>query len=122
LDNADVLWGEDFSQRDKELGVTYLSEIAETAEAHNALALFVYTTAQVHIVRDTYSQPASATVVEEAAAQSGVDWIDASALLSQRSDKNLLYYAQNGHWAAAGHKAIAALLASAIVENELLEK
>jgi lysophospholipase L1-like esterase len=121
LGNIDAMWGEDFTAEDKELGISYLVAIADTAAAHEASTLFLYTTGQVHIFPDTYEAPRSATVVEEAAAQAGVKWVDASAILSQHPAKETLYFAQNGHWTTTGHIAIAEILANTIIEQGLLE-
>ena len=121
LADVDSLWGEDFTDEDRQKGIRNLVEIAETAAAHSAETLFLYTTAQVDILPATYSPPRSRGVVAAAAQQGNVVWIDGSAALSQHPRKESLYYAQNGHWTAAGHRAIAEIVAAAIIENGLVE-
>jgi lysophospholipase L1-like esterase len=59
-------------------------------------------------------------VVESAANKAGVNWVDASAYLQQQPNKADLYFAQNGHWTAAGHQAIAELLEKVVTESNLL--
>ena len=80
----------------------------------------MYTTGQGHVIQENSEPPRSATVIEKAADLSGVPWIHATQSLRLRADKLNLYYPQNGHWTATGHRAVAKLLCSKIVECELV--
>ena len=59
--------------------------------------------------------------MQETAAAAGVPWLDLAAHLRQRDDRLELYYPQDGHWTAAGHRAVARFLADEIARLGLLE-
>jgi lysophospholipase L1-like esterase len=121
LNRVDALWGEDFSEEDAQLGTDLLVQIAQTSADLGAKSLFLYTTGQAQVIQDTYERPRSATVVENAAHQAIVPWIDAAKQLHQRPDRHQMYYAKDGHWTPAGHQAIAEILANEIVELGLID-
>jgi lysophospholipase L1-like esterase len=121
LNQVDMLWGEDFTKEDAELGVDLLIQIAETSRNLGAQSLFLYTTGQAQVLQDIYERPRSATVVENAAQQADVPWIDAAEQLQQLPDRYQLYYAKDGHWTSTGHQEIAEILADEIIELGLIE-
>jgi lysophospholipase L1-like esterase len=120
LGGIDARWGEDFSAEDARRGRDLLVELASTARERGAAVLFLYTTSQAQVVAESYHPPRSAAVVEAAAVEAGVPWLDASAALQSRDDRLELYYPKDGHWTAQGHTAIAEILASRIVELDMV--
>jgi lysophospholipase L1-like esterase len=120
LAQVDTLWGEDFTEEDAELTTNLLVQIAQTARQLGAQSLLLYTTGQGHVIQDNYETPPSAAVVERAAKQADVPWINATESLRHRADKLGLYYPKNGHWTAAGHRAAAELLYREIVDQGLV--
>jgi lysophospholipase L1-like esterase len=120
LGGIDALWGEDFSAEDARRGRDLLVQIAHEARELGATTLFLYTTGQAQVVGNTYSPLRSSAVVEAAAAEAGVPWIDASAALQSRSDRLELYYPKDGHWTAQGHSAIAEILEGKLVKLDLV--
>jgi lysophospholipase L1-like esterase len=121
LQDVDALWGEDFSQEEAELGVKLLVQVAEAAQKIGANTLFLYTTGQAHVIQDLYVPPKSLKVVENAAKEANVIWIDSARWLNQNPDKYSLYFPKNGHWTSLGHAAMAELLAETITEQYLIE-
>ena len=108
--DSDV-WGEGYSQEQGELGTALLIDIANLAADHSAETVLLYTTGQSVVIQPTYEQLNSAGVVAEAAAGSGAEWLDVSELLQERPDRTSLFYAQDGHWTALGHLAVAEIIA-----------
>jgi hypothetical protein len=121
LQDMDALWGEDFSQEDAELGVDLLVQIAETSNKLGANTLFLYTTGQAHVIQEVYTPPKSIMVIENAAKEANVPWIDTAHWLNQHPDKYSLYYPKNGHWTPMGHTAIADLLDETLAVQSLIE-
>lgn len=106
-----VLWGEDFSAEEAELGERLLEELADVAAEQGARTLFLYTTGQAHVLTGSSATLASRKVLETAADSAGVPWIDVSAELAKRADKLDLHYKKDGHWTPQGHAAVAEVLA-----------
>ena len=121
LGNVDSLWGEDFTEEQAQLGVTYLVKIADKADELNANCIFLYSTGKAHATQDVYKQPKSARIVIEASRQANVPWIDSAKLLSMDDQKHSYYYPGNGHWTPEGHAAIARMLEEYILELSLIE-
>lgn len=121
LRQVDVLGEENFSKEDAQVGTELLVQIARTATELGAQSLFLYTTGQAQIIQDSYERPRSASVVENAAQQALVPWVDAAQQLQQRPDRYQLYYAMDGHWTPAGHRAMAEILADELMELGLIE-
>ncbi len=114
VDTAPALADEDFSEEEAALGSQLLIELTQTARGLGADVLLLYTTGQSAVIRDGYTPLPSLNVVREAANAAQAAWVDAAAVLQQRPDRLELYYPLDGHWTAAGHRAIAELLAQEI--------
>lgn len=121
LGEIDSLWGEDFTEEQAQLGITYLVKIANKANELNANCIFLYTTGKAHATQDIYAQPKSASIVIEASRQANVPWIDSAKLLSMDDQKHNYYYPKNGHWTPEGHTAIARILEQYILEMNLID-
>ncbi len=123
LGDADVLWGEDFTAEDARLGTELLVQIADEARALGAETLLLYTTGQASLYEDgsAYEPLRSAAVVEDAAREAGVPWIDGAQRLQAWDDRDGLYFRLNGHWTAAGQAAIADILAREIARLGIIE-
>lgn len=121
LGKIDSLWGEDFTEEQAQLGITYLVKIADKANELNANCIFLYTTGKAHATQDVYEQPKSARIVIDASRQANVPWIDSAKLLSMDDQKHNYYYPKNGHWTSEGHAAIARILEEYILELSLIE-
>jgi lysophospholipase L1-like esterase len=121
LGNIDSLWGEDFTEEQAQLGITYLAKIADKANELNANCIFLYSTGKAHATQDVYEQPKSARIVIDASRQANVPWIDSAKLLSMDDQKHNYYYPKNGHWTPEGHAAIARILEEYILELSLIE-
>ena len=119
--DINALWGEDFSQEDAKLGQELLVQIAKTSEGLGAECLLLYTTGQAQVIQGTYDRPRSAEVVADAAQIAEVPWIDVSAEMHERSDRNSFYYHQNGHWTPEGHRVVAEILAKDIIQLGLVQ-
>ncbi len=111
VDARGTLWGEAFSAEQARLGRRLLSDVAHVADSLGARTLFLYTTGQISVIQDEYETLPSRTVVAEAADRADVPWVDVTDRLRQRSDRGTLYYPVNGHWTAAGHRAVAEIVA-----------
>jgi len=122
-DRLGDLWqnGEDFSPEDAERTVRYLREIAATAEELGATPLFLFTTGQDQVLTPDPEPLRSAAVVERAAAEAGVPWLDVTPRLRRREDRDRLFYPRDGHWTATGHRAVAEILHRELVALGYLE-
>ena len=116
----DSMWGEAFDENMATLGQELLVEIASTSDRIDAETLFLYSSGQNLVVAENYIPPATQTVVAAAARQSNTPWLDLTEQLQARDDRLELYYPQDGHWNAAGHRAVANILESAV--QPLLDK
>ncbi len=115
VDQVEALWGEDFPEDAGKATTGYLIEVAEEARRLGADPLFLYTTGQNYVVSDHYEPPKSGELLAAAAKKAGVPWIDITPLLRARPDRYELFYALDGHWNAAGHRAIAEILAEQLI-------
>jgi hypothetical protein len=114
VDQVEALWGEDFPADAGKVTIGYLIEVAEEARRLGADPLFLYTTGQNYVVSDDYELPKSGALLAAAARDAEVSWIDVTPHLRARPDRYELFYALDGHWSAAGHRAIAEILAEQI--------
>jgi lysophospholipase L1-like esterase len=121
LGKVDALWGENFSEEEAQAGTMLLVQIAETARELGAAPLFLYTTGQAHAMQELYKQPRSAEIVNQAAQQAQVHWIDSAYLLSLDENKYAFYYPKDGHWTLDGHTAIAKILETHLLDLGLIK-
>ena len=120
---AGSLWetGESFSSEDASRTRHLLEEVVRTAEELGARSMLVYTTGQDRILSPSYEPLPSRKVVEEAAAAAGVPWVDVTPPLRDRAERLELFFRHNGHWTAAGHRAVAEVVADELVSRGLID-
>lgn len=114
--------GEGFTARDKETAVELLIGAGRAAADLGAGVLFVYTTGQDRVLSESYEAGRSQLVVAEAARAVGAHWIDATPGLRSHPERRTLFYPRDGHWTAAGHRAVADILCREIVSLGLVER
>jgi hypothetical protein len=78
--------------------------------------VLVYTTGKAQVIAGDGAALPSAGVMASAASESGVPWIDMTAELRKRPDRQELYFIRDGHWTAAGQRAVAEVLAERLPE------
>ena len=118
--HVDALWGEDFSDDDAVLTQELLEQVATTAHRGGARALFLYSTAKTAMMGSTYVVPRSRAVLQQAAQNTGAMWVDLNELMREHERPHRFYFVRDGHWSPAGHRVIAEILASRIVDLSLL--
>lgn len=106
------LLGENFTAQDAERVQRLIAEIATIADGLGARLLVLYTTSKAHVIGDAYVEPPSRTVIETAAEAAGIPWLDVTPALRDRDDRLELFFRLDGHWSAAGHRAIAEIVAA----------
>jgi lysophospholipase L1-like esterase len=120
VDDVDALWGEDFPEEAGKITKEFLLEIAQEARRLGADPLFVYTTGQNYVVSERYELPRSGALVAAAAEDAEVPWIDVTPHFRGRSDRYDLFYALDGHWNGAGHRALAEVLADEMLAFDVI--
>jgi len=111
LGGVAAMWGEDFTPEDADLTTRLLVLLARQAEAMEVPVVLLYTTGKAQVIAGEGEPLPSAAVVAAAAAKADVPWIDMLTELRARSDRQELYFVRDGHWTAAGHQAVAEVLA-----------
>ena len=111
LGGVAAMWGEDFTAEDSGRTKGLLVMLAAEAKAMGVPIVLVYTTGKAQVIAGDGASLPSAGVMAGAAAEAGVPWIDMTAELRRRPDRQELYFVRDGHWTAAGHRAVAEVLA-----------
>jgi hypothetical protein len=120
LGGVAAMWGEDFTPQDAERTERLLVMLAREAKAMGVPIVLVYTTGKAQVIAGDGAPLPSAGVMARAAAEAGVPWIDMTAELRDRPDRQELYFMRDGHWTAAGHRAVAEVLARRLPAMGLL--
>lgn len=115
-----AMWGEDFSPKDADRTRRLLVLLAREAQQMGVPIVLLYTTGKARIIADDAADLPSAAVMAAAAAEADVPWIDMARELRLRSDRQWLHFVRDGHWTAAGHQAVAEVLAERLAELGLL--
>lgn len=115
-----AMWGEDFTPEDAGRTRRLLVLLAREAQQMGVPVVLVYTTGKAQVIaRDAADLP-SASVMAAAVAEAGVPWIHMTRELRRRHDRQELYFIRDGHWTAAGHQAVAEVLAQRLAELGVL--
>jgi hypothetical protein len=72
------------------------------------------------VVSGRYELPRSGAVVAAAAEDAKVPWVNVTPRFRERSDRYDLFYALDGHWNAAGHRALAEVLADEMLALDVV--
>jgi lysophospholipase L1-like esterase len=110
LGGVEAMWGEDFTASDSAQTRSLIALLAAEAKAMGIPVVFLYTTGKAQVIAGDGSPLRSAAVMASAASDAGVPWIDMTAELRKRPDRQRLYFVRDGHWTAAGHRAVAEVL------------
>jgi lysophospholipase L1-like esterase len=114
LGEDDRVDGPAVSESDLDRTRDLLESIVRTARSLGADCVLVHSTGQAGILSEDYVEARAASTVRDAAARTGATWIDAARGLQAREDRNRMHYPRDGHWTAAGHRAVAELLEDTI--------
>jgi hypothetical protein len=116
------MWGEDFTPEDADLTRRLLVLLAREAQSMEVPVVLVYTTGKAQVIAGDGSPLPSAAVLAAAAEEAGVPWIDMTRKLRAREDRQELYFVRDGHWSAAGHRAVAEVLADRLDDLGVLSR
>lgn len=120
LGGVAAMWGEDFTPEDAELTRRLLVLLAREAQAMEVPVVLLYTTGKAHVIAGDGAPLPSVAVMAGAAEEAGVPWVDMTQELRARDDRQELYFVRDGHWTAAGHRAVAEVLANRLEELGVL--
>jgi len=120
LGGVAAMWGEDFTPEDADRTRRLLVMLAREAQAMEVPLVLLYTTGKAQVIAGDGSPLPSAAVMAAAAEEAGVPWIDMTRKFRARDDRQELYFVRDGHWSAAGHRAVAEVLAERLPELGVL--
>ena len=108
-----------FTEDDARATTNLLVQIGETAKELGADTLFVFVPDKAKVFSDMYQPSRAANVVQAAAKQANVPWIDLTSELMRRDDRLDLYYSEDSHWTPLGHQVVAQIFSKWIAEHGL---
>ena len=120
LGGVAAMWGEDFTAEDAERTRSLMVLLAREAQAMGVPVIILYTTGKAQVIAGSGDPLPSAAVIAAAAREAGVPWLDMAAELRAREDRQYLYFIRDGHWTAAGHQAVAEVVAERLSELGVL--
>ena len=110
-----------FTEDDARVTTNLLVQIGETAKELGAKPFFVFVPDKAKVFSDIYEPSRAASVVQDAAMQAKVPWIDLTETLMRRADRLDLYYSEDSHWTPLGHQIVAKIFSKWIGEHFLGE-
>ncbi len=112
--------GEYFTEDDGRRATDLLVEISRVAERLGAKTLFVFAPDKLQLLSRAMNPLRAATVVQVAALEAGVPWVDLTPELVRRGDFDEIYFVEDGHWTPKGHEQVAQVLTERISDLGLL--
>jgi lysophospholipase L1-like esterase len=120
LGGVAAMWGEDFTATDSAQTQRLMVLLAREAQSMDVPIVILYTTGKAQVIAGDGAPLRSRSVISAAAEEAGIPWIDMTTELRRRPDRHALYFVRDGHWTAAGHRAVAEVLAERLPELGLL--